>query len=116
MIMDSGIIPLAYREQEPRSRVFAYDKETAEYVSKYGDAKDVWVTFEVPEMDVWVGDLELEGTSEYSKFYMPYILYKKQGNRYKEAEMLVSYQVKAKGYYDRRTFKPLSRENIIERT
>ena len=115
MIMDSGFIPLAHREQEPKDRVFSYDKETAEYVAKYGDSKDVWITFEVPETEVWVGDLELEGAPEYPDSYMPYLLYKRQMRRYDEAEMLVSRPVKAKDYYDRRTFKLLSRKEIEER-
>ena len=113
-VMDSGFILLAHREQEPRDRVFAYDKETALYVSKYGNPKDVWITFEVPEVAVWVGDLSLENTPEYPDSYMPYLKYKHM-RKYEEAEMMVSYPVKPKYYYDRRTFKPLSRKEIEER-
>ena len=114
-VFGTGFIPLAHREQPPQDMVFAYDKETAEYVSKYGDPKDVWITFEVPEVDVWVGDIDLEGTPEYQGSYVPYVKYKHAPRRYAEAEMMVPYLVKAKGYYDRRTLTPLSREEIEAR-
>ena len=114
-VLDTGYIPLAHREQTPQDGVFAYDKETAEYVSKHGDPKDVWIIFEVPEVDVWVGDIDLEGTPEYQGSYVPYVKYKYAPRRYNEAEMMVPYPVKAKGYYDRRTFIPLSREEIEAR-
>jgi len=113
-VMDSGFIPLSHRDQEPKKRVFAYDKDTAYKVAKYGESKDVWITFIIPEIDVWVGDLHLEGTPEYKNSLLPYIKYNYL-TRYEEAEMMVSQPVRAKGFYDRRTFKPLTKEEIKAR-
>ena len=112
MIIDTGFIPLSHREQKPQDRVFSYDEETARRVSGYGDPNDVWVTFVVQKVEVWVGDLRLEGSSEYEVSLVPYLKYERG---YEEAEMMVSQPVRAKGFYDRRTFKPLTKEEIKAR-
>jgi len=110
-VFDSGLIPLSHRDQEPKKRVFAYDEETARSVSKYGEPSDIWITFVVPKIDVWVGDLRLEGSPEYKDSLLPYVRYE-YGKKYEEAEMMVSHPVKAKGFYERRTFKPVNRGEI----
>jgi len=43
---------------------------------------------------------------------VPYLKYERG---YEEAEMMVSQPVRAKGFYDRRTFKPLTKEEIKAR-
>lgn len=108
---------LSHREQEPQDAVFAYLKETALRIKEFHEPSDVAIEFQVPVEDVTVGDLHAEGGPQYKATLKPlkdYLYWVTE--RYYEEECLVFHPVRnIIGYYDARTFKPLTEAELLKR-
>lgn len=116
-ILKTRRIPMSHRSQEPKNAVFAYLQETVDFVKHFGDPSNIWVVFTVPEDEVFIGDLRLEDTPQYSDSFMPYTQYRERQKRYLEPEALVLHEITVDEVkvYDRQTLNQLTIGDIEKR-